>query len=314
MRTRDIIFLAATFAGMAGGVFLPELGEPLRHLPAVFIISQILLCFLSGTDPATPFERESLRGLPRFLFLKMLAVPLICWGVFLPFFPEYALGALLLGGAAVGVLAPFFVYLLRADEVFSTASVIASSLLMPFTVPLLVGLAALAEGTSTSGLWRAFLDTGLFLAGCQLLPFIAAKLLWKFRPGAAKGILGLRYGISVICATGAMLVIFSRFSTPLRQDPGLIPRCLGAACLLAALLFVLGCAAGVKAGRDRALSVVVGFCAMNSVLMAVVAAQFFGVHEVLMCALYSIPFNLLLIPYRLLASRLDAAGGALRAE
>ena len=49
---------------------------------------------------------------------------------------------------------------------------------------------------------------------------------------------------------------------------------------------------------------------MNNVLMAVVAARFFGVHEVLMCALYSVPFNFLLIPYRLLAARLESSGSS----
>ena len=77
-----------------------------------------------------------------------------------------------------------------------------------------------------------------------------------------------------------------------------------AACLLAALLFVLGLAASRGQERERRLSTVVCFCTMNNILMTIVAAQFFGVHEVLMCALYSVPFNALLIPYRMLASRL----------
>lgn len=304
MRIQDIIFLVASFAGMAAGVLLPGLGDTVRHLPTVFIVSQILLCFLSGTNPATSLNKKALQGLPRFLILKMLVLPLVCWGVFLPFFPEFAFGALLLGAAAVGVLAPFFIFLLRIDEVFTVAAVITSSLLMPFTVPLVVGAAILVQGASTAGLLHTFLNTGLFLMGCLLVPFVAAKFLWSLRPTLAKGILSLRYGISVICASGSMLVIFSRFSEPLRQEPALIPQGLGAACLLAALLFVLGLAASRGQERERRLSTVVCFCTMNNILMTIVAAQFFGVHEVLMCALYSVPFNALLIPYRMLASRL----------
>ena len=107
-----------------------------------------------------------------------------------------------------------------------------------------------------------------------------------------------------------MLVVFSRFSEPLRQDPSLIPQSLGAAFFVAVLLFVLGLLISRKEPRERRLAEVVCCCAMNNVLMAVVAARFFGVHEVLMCALYSVPFNFLLIPYRLLAARLESSGSS----
>ncbi len=305
MRIRDIIFLAAGFAGMIAGVLLPDLGEPLRHIPTVFIVVQTLLCFLSGLSPDTNFSAASLRGLPRFLALKMLVVPLACWGIFSLVLPEYALGALLLGGTAVGLLAPFFLFMLRGDEVFGTAAFISSSLLMPFTVPLVVGAVALIQGASTTGLFASFLHTGMFLAACLFLPFISAKLIWM-RPALARGILDRRYGVFLVCYFASMLVVFSRFSAPLRQAPTLLPQSLGATFLLAALLFVVGLILERKQGRDRRLAGVVCCCAMNNVLMAVTSAQFFGVHEVLMCALYSVPFGLMLVPYRLLAARLDA--------
>ena len=308
MGLRDFILIFAGFGGMLAGALLPGLGEPLRHAPTACVVVLALLCFLSGLSPDKSVGATSLRGLPRFLFIKMLVLPLVCWGIFLPLFPQYALGALLLGGTAVGVLAPFFLFLLRGDEVFGTAAFIASSLLMPCTVPLVVGIAALAGDMPAAGLFTSFLHTALFLAACLLPPFLAAKGAWVFRPSLARAVLKRRYGISLFCSTGSMLVVFSRFSDPLRQDPSLIPQSLGVAFFAGALLFVLGLLFTRNEPRERRLAEVVCCCAMNNVLMAVVAARFFGVHEMLMCALYSVPFNFLLIPYRVLAARLRTGG------
>ncbi len=216
-------------------------------------------------------------------------------------FPAYAKGALLIGGAAVGVLAPFFMFLLRADETFTAAAFIASFLLLP-TIPPVVGLPLPDPGRFHRQPAHSLSAQLLFLALCLLLPFAAAKAAWEIRSGLAKGMLRHHYGISVVCAAGSMLVIFSRFAEPLRQNPSLIPQG------LAVLLFVPGLATFARRDGERRLAGVVGFCAVNDVLMAIMAAHFFGAEEVLICPLYSVPFYILLAPYRRLDARLRKAG------
>ena len=68
----------------------------------------------------------------------MLFAPWLCWGIFALFMPDYALGAILLGGVSVGVTAPFLGQLSRANISFIIAAVVASSLLLPLTMPALV--------------------------------------------------------------------------------------------------------------------------------------------------------------------------------
>ncbi len=75
---RNIIVLLTAFASSLLGVLTPQAAVgPLVYVPTASIMVQLLFCFLSTSDPATPLPFASLKALPKFLAFKMLVVPLL---------------------------------------------------------------------------------------------------------------------------------------------------------------------------------------------------------------------------------------------
>jgi BASS family bile acid:Na+ symporter len=284
---------------MLAGVCLPQFGEPLRHLLTVMLMVQLLLCFLDTTAPGASVRAVDVAGLPGFLGIKMLLTPLACWGIFALVLPRYALGAILMGGVSIGVTAPFFGRLARADVTFIVAGVVASCLILPLTMPALVVSYLYVTGYEAgSGLWEAFFKTGLALALYIFVPFVVAKALWKGMPARAEGILRRRYFISVSSVACCMFVIFSRFSAPLRANPFMVAEALAGAFLLAAVFLGIGILAGRGRSAARSVACAVSMGTANNGLVLILSAQLFSLPEVLVTAMYSVPLFMLLVPYQ----------------
>jgi BASS family bile acid:Na+ symporter len=210
MNKDTLIFMTFSYSAMLLGVCLPQLGEPLQNLLPLMLGIQLLLCFLVTSAPGVRVRLSDISGLPVFMGIKMILTPLLCWGIFTLFLPRYALGALLMGGVSIGVTAPFFGQLSRADVTFIIAGVVASCLLLPLTMPLLVVTYLYSAGQEAgSGLWQAFFRTGLSLAVYIFIPFVCAKIMWRKLPSLSQGILNRRYWISVLSIACCMFVIFN---------------------------------------------------------------------------------------------------------
>ena len=296
---RNLIFLSLTVIASIAGVFLPKVAGSLWWTPTVSMLVQLLFCFLSTADPATPLPAKALRSLPTFLVIKMILVPLVCWGVVRLVFPDYALGALLVAGASIGVMAPFFAYLCGAEPFFVIGGVICSSLLMPVTIPSLSALVLSFDGRSVEGLVQACLGSAIFLALCMLVPFAASKILWTRFPAWAEGLMARRFGITLVCVTTVNLVIFSRFSEPLLNNLSAMADAMLAGLMVTAMLIVMGLWAARKLPLPEALSRLIGISCVNCALMLIVAAEFFSLPEMLVCALYSLPLMSMGVPYEI---------------
>ena len=84
---------------------------------------------------------SSLRGLALLVGIKLVFLPVALYGVALLICPDYAIGVLLLSGCT-GVVAPFAATVLRADVTMVLRMVIVTSVIVPFSLPMLVKLLA----------------------------------------------------------------------------------------------------------------------------------------------------------------------------
>jgi len=299
MNKDSLIFIVCTYSAMLLGVAFPPLGEPLRHLLPVMLMLQLLLCFLATAGPSASTRSSGKAELIFLLSVKMLLTPVLCWGIFTLFMPDYALGAILIGGVSVGVTAPFLGQLSRADISFIIAAVVSSALLLPLTMPALVVSYLYSIGQEAGAeLWKAFFLTSFSLSIYIFLPFLLAKGIWKSIPAVAESILKQRYWISVFAVACCGFITFSRYSLPLRSNPMMVLDALAGAFLLAAIFLIIGIISG--RGKDPAESVARVVCmgTPNNVLILILSAQLFSLPEVLIAAMYSIPIFLLLLPYQ----------------
>ena len=74
--------------------------------------------------------------------LKLFLLPALIYPLAVRFFPEYALGLLLLAGVSTGVSAPFFAALVGAHIPLVLLLTVATSIVLPVTLPFMAKLLA----------------------------------------------------------------------------------------------------------------------------------------------------------------------------
>ena len=308
MSVRDIIMIVVTFAAMLAGAFLPQFADPLRPFPRLCLMVLLYLGFLSvGTEALYAEVRSIPARILEFTALRLLILPLFCFAVFQILMPDYALGAFLVGTASVGVMAPVFSNMVKADTSFVLVTCLSTSLLLPFSMPILLSV---LDGTVRSlgicelSLPRDLSMTDMMLSLCVsiLLPFFAAFITRKM-PKVTLRILKKQYYLALVINSLSVLAVFSQYASVLHQEPGMVIDALVGSFLLAVLMILAGLAMPRSIPGKQRLAFMIGFGTMNNGMMLVISMQFFTVHEALLAAIYTIPFNLLLLVYRFLSVR-----------
>ena len=314
MPLRDMLMILSSFTAMVAGAFLPQLAEPLAFLPRLCLMLLLYLGFLSvGTEALFAQARIMPVRILEFIGLRLFVLPLFAFAVFQVLMPSFALGALLVAASCVGVVAPVFSNMMRADTPFILVSCLATSLLLPASLPAL--LYVVDTGMQILHLGRLPLPPDLTLSGMTIslcitiiLPFVAAFITRNRLPKTTVFILRNQFPAALITNSLSTLSVFSQYAEVLHQDPALVLHALGATLLLGLIMMVAGTALPRSMPGKQRLAFLIGFGTMNNVLILILSMQFFAVNEALIAALYLIPLNALLLVYRLcsLRWRLDA--------
>ena len=304
MQKQDIVFLAVCIGTMLMGVMLPSLAEPMAWVPRVTMMSLLFMGFLSVDG------REVWQNLFHFpavvVFLvcfKLVVMPVACWAVFRLVLPEFALGALVIGGASTAVSAPFFALMVQADFVLVLVGLVCSSLLLPLTLPLLVAaLHSLApyEGSGAATLNLPVLAMMGNLAVTIVLPYVAAQTMRRCASRLTATALRFRTPIFFACVGLGNVAIFSQYSSVLTGSPQYVFLAIFAAFALCGLLFVLTSALTAWMPMEKQLAVTISCVAMNNILILILSVEFFSVTEALFAAMYTGPFCCSVVLFRLL--------------
>ena len=239
------------------------------------------------------------------MLIRLFALPLLSFFLFKLLMPQFALGALLVGAASIGVVAPIFSIMVNADTALVLAGNLLSSLLLPLTLPMLLYI--VDSFMTLSGFGPMNLPAHLSLSGMTLslcvtviVPFAGAFLTRK-APRVTEYILKHQFPVSVSTIALSTLAIFSNYSGVLHQSPSLVVKALGAACLLGAVMMVGGLFLPRSMPPQRKLAFLISYGTMNNVLMLIVSLEFFSASESIMAAMYLLPLNALLVYYRALS-------------
>lgn len=291
---KDWIILAVIFGSIFAGVALEAFSSFLGAFPPVCMMAFLFMSFLSYRlshvlrDIRTAWDR--ILGL---LFLKLILLPAAVFMIFWSLCPKYALGALLLSGVSTGVVSPFFAELVRGNTPMVLFILVGSSLLVPFTLPVMVKILA---GHAMAIPLSAMIQ---LLCIIVFIPVLLAEVFNRRLPKLVQAIRKRQYGFALVLFALTNLGVFSRYAEFLRQHPAVIFEALAVSGALAAIYFVAGilCTLGRPLADQLALSIMFGM--MNYVLVIVFSSEFFGPLEPTLAAVYSIPFFTFLIPLRL---------------
>lgn len=297
LRKSDLILVAITFGGIflgtAAPFALPGVENHIGRLPEYCVMAQLFLSFLNIPLAALADSLKRSRRYLGYLALnKLIIVPALVYLILKLILPEYALGGLILAGASTGVLAFFFGDTLGADSPLLLLLISATSFLVPLTLPLLTLL--LAQENLNLPIGEMIGSLAMIL----LLPLVLAQFVRHFTPAFLKLLQKIAYPLSLALIFATNFGVFSQYSAILTRNPELAGKCLAACFLLAGLLFVMGIALAKGKSIQVQVSGILGITLMNCTLMLVFSAKFLGAIEILMAALYSVPFFLMFIPIK----------------
>lgn len=285
IQSKDWLMLVAVFGAMLAGILWPQAGTPFSPYPMVMMMVLLFLSFLS-----IPIETilQTARGcglrLCGWLAVKLLILPVGLFYVIRAVYPEYALSALLLGGISSGVVAPFFSTLLKANTALVIMMVTASSILVPFTLPLLVRM---LTGQTVVIPLPAMIR---LLAQVIFAPLIAAELLRFLSPRTAEKISSNHYALSLVLCTVIVLGVVSRYADFFYDQPSVILEAVLVSVVLAVFSFGAGALASLRQPPADRLSIVISFGLINNILVLVFSSEFFGPLEPLVAMVYCVPF------------------------
>ncbi len=293
-RIADLILLIVIFSSMSAGVLFPEVGLYFQPYPLYFMMSLLFLSFLSLE--LAQVGKTFLKNFSMTVwltFFKLLLLPAVVFFVLKAVYPKFAISGMLLSGVSTGVVAPFIATLVRSNAALVLVMVVTTSLLVPFTLPL---LAKLFLGKA--------LEISLFamirvLAMIVFVPVIAVEILRKWIPAAAGFLMKRRYPISLVIFAAINLGVFSKYGEYFRQRPGILLSSTSMALVLGGIFFVLGLASAWKAGPEDRIASAIAALNINNVLIIVFASRFFGPLEATVAAMYMIPFFLVIFPMRI---------------
>ena len=303
MRPRDLAMIIVSFLAMLAGSFLPALAEPLAPFPRVCLMILLYLGFLSvGTEALFVHARLLPGTLSGLVLIRLFALPLLAFIPFELLMPDFALGALLVGAASIGVVAPVFSIMVNADTALVLAGNLLTSLLLPLTLPALLYMVNAAMPLfrpDTLHLPEHLSLSGMTLSLCVtiIVPFVAAFLTRRV-PRATAFILKNQFPVAIVTIAVSTLAIFSQYSGILHQSPSLVVQALLAACLLGGIMMAGGLFLPRSMPPQRRLAFLISYGTMNNVLMLIVSLQFFSASESLIAAMYLVPLNALLVVYR----------------
>ena len=290
---KDFLLLAVSFGSLLTGILAPRACAPLQPYPVVCMMLLLFLSFLSiRVAQIWETARQSPLRIAWFLLFRMILFPVTVALLFRLIWPAYSLSALLLAGISTGAVAPFFANLLQANMALVLVLVVASSLLVPFTLPPLV---AFLFGHSME---IPLLDMMRLLVMVVFIPLAAAEVLKKAAPRTVDIIRGKQFPISLMLFAMTNLGVFSKLADFFRQNFLILITSISAAFLLGAIFIASGILVAWRWKLSDQLASVISLWIMNYILVIVFSARFFSPLEPTVAALYTFPFYAMVIPVR----------------
>lgn len=309
MRSQDLIMYAVVFVSMATAVLWPHLGVYFQDYLLYFMMALLFLSFLKIEFRALlEVSSSSVSRLALLTVVKLALLPAVLYGVTASVLPDYAIPVLLLSGISSGVVGPFIGSLMGANVTLIIRMVIVTSVLVPFTLPVMVEVLAGATIEIPLGLMVRLLAWVVFI------PMAAVLVLRRASPNTTEKLIKHQFSASMVLFTVINLGVFSKYSHFFFQNPGQLLMCLAVAFILSALYYACGMALIRRGSIADRLASGVSFALMNNVLVIVFASRFFGPLSPTLAAMYMFPYYLMIVPVKMVASYASspASGGVAR--
>lgn len=294
MLLKNILSVSVIFAGMFLATMFPVMGKPLKgcETPLLMVILFVSLLGINIGD-TLKFIKKSFGRIVLLTAVKLLILPLIIYFAFRLVWPEFAVGALLVAGVSTGVSAPFVALLAGGNRGFVVVLVVITSLGCVFTLPFLCKM-LLGDAITLSALSML-----VKLSIIVFIPIICSEIMRRISPRLVKLALSKSFIINTVLFCILGISVFSQNAAHLHANPGMVLEALAVDFMIASVAFIVALLLFRRFPLDSQIGAIVILVSINNFLVVVLANHFFGFREILVSALFSAPFFLVVIPAQL---------------
>jgi bile acid:Na+ symporter, BASS family len=285
-------FWVFLLAGLLFGLLYPAFNDILMSLLKPILMIMLFFVFLK-TDPILILENiKDYKLMIYIVTIYMLIIPVLFFVSVNIFDPDLAVGVLLLTAMPAGVSSPTLTDIAKGNIALSMSIVIITSLLAPFTVPLLFGLIKF-KNISINPL-AIFKDLAIFV----FLTMIIAQIIKKYFPLTIIKKQHLFTSINILLLFLLVYAVMGSQRDVIINDSLSVIWQIVFLYLIFILLHIIGYLIGYKQNKENKVAIAIGAAYMNNGMAIVLAATHFGPSILVLMVLSEIPWNTLLAPFK----------------
>jgi bile acid:Na+ symporter, BASS family len=279
-------------AGVVLGLIYPIYSDFLMTLLKPLLMIVLFLVFLK-TDLVSIFKQvKDYRLMAYLVSMYMIIIPLLFFVVINIFNRDLALGILLLTSMPAGVSSASLTDIVKGNTALSLSITIITSLVAPFTVPLLFGFFNYHNLPIST--FEIFKDLALLI----FLPLILSQILKKIVPVMINKVKHIYTPTNILIL---FIIVFTAIGSQrdiiLSNSVDIIWKT-GFLYLVFILLHVIGYFLGYKQNKENKSAITIGAAYMNNGMAIVLAALYFDPSILILMVLSELPWNTLLGLYR----------------
>jgi bile acid:Na+ symporter, BASS family len=292
-------FWVFLLAGLLIGLWYPVYNDILMSLLEPILMIMLFLVFLK-TDPIHILEKiKDVKLMIYIVIVYMFIIPILISLSVNIFNPKLAVGVLLLTAMPAGVASPTLTDIVKGNTALSMSIVIITSLIAPFTVPLLFGL--MKFNNLSINPFAVFKDLAIIV----FLPMIFSQIIKKYFPLTIIKRQHLFTSINVLLLFFLVYAVMGSQRDVIISDPTDIIWQIVFLYIIFILLHFVGYFIAYNQNKKDKVAIVIGAAYMNNGMAIVLAATHFGTSILVLMVLSEIPWNTLLEPFRRIMRTLD---------
>lgn len=235
MNPKDYLLIVVLYGSLVCGLFFPESSKQISPYIKYLMMTMLFLSFIK-ISPGDVWQalRTNWAGLILGTVVRLVVAPALAYYATVLIYPPLAFSALLLAGVSTGVSSPFFTSLCKGDISFCLVMAVATSLLVPASLPFMVSL--LAGSTLDYDLTAM----ALFLAMIIFIPLAAAFGSRILIPGILGQVNRWGYPISLCVIAAINFGALGRYVPYLKANPDQILYCALFSIVLAVMFALMG--------------------------------------------------------------------------
>ncbi len=282
------IFLVA---GLAFGLSFPIYIDLLMQLLEPVLMVMLLLVFLKADFIQIFSEIKNYKLMSYLAFAYMIFIPTIFFLVFQFINYEMAIGIMLLTSMPAAVASTTFSDILKGNVALSTGITFITSIIAPFSIPLIFGL--LSFETLSIDAWVIFKDLSIII----FVPMIASQVLRKYYSEKIKVKTHQFTAINILLLSFMVYVVIGSQRDMVLSDSLNVFIQIAILYLVFIFLHLFGYLLAYRQNRKNKISITIGAAYMNNGLAIVLAAKYFDPSVLLLIVLSDLPWNTMLIPF-----------------